>query len=78
MEETGKSIPTQQEVTEIFNVTHNVFFKKWKNIPVPDWDQLHREEQEIYRKYPYQLCKDILFHLVKVIERDYLERREPC
>jgi len=72
MADNRKSIPTPSEVRQIFNDTHNVFYKKWKDISTADqWANLIKDMHEIDSRYQCDLCRQILLELVKVIEHEF-------
>ena len=72
----AKNIPTQTEIRQIFNDTYNVFYKKWKDISSAEqWPLLMQDVYNIYVKYPYRLCRDILLNLVECIEEEFLNKQ---
>lgn len=73
----SNNYPSQEEVRSIFHETYNVFYKKWKDISNPeDWVNLIQEANELDKKYPYPLCRQILLELVQVIEGEFKTKQQ--
>lgn len=71
MEENVKNNPTPEQVRLIFKDTYN-FYLKWKDIDNDeDWNLLVEEEHELYRKYPFDLCKVNLKEFLIIIKKYY-------
>ena len=61
--------PTREEVKQIFNEIHNVWFKKFKDSKTDEeFQAMVKEAHEINKKYPYKLCENMLFDLANIIE----------
>ncbi len=68
--------PDQDQVRLIFRDTYN-FYLKYKDISDPeDWIPLIQDMRRIDRDYPCELCRRILLELVKIIEHEFMIRRQ--
>lgn len=77
MDENNKKIPSPTEVKQIFNEAYNIFYRKWHTISDQEqWASLMQEMREIDNRYNCDLCRQILLELVKVIEDEFLKRRD--
>lgn len=71
MEQKVNKTPTPEQIRMIYKDTYN-FYLKWKDInKEEDWDLLVKEEHELYKKYPFDLCKSILVEILTVIKNAY-------
>lgn len=71
MDEKCKDLPTLEQIRLIFRDTYN-FYLRWKNINDEKyWNLLIQEEHDLYRKYPFDLCKHILVEILTVIKTSY-------
>jgi len=68
--------PSIEEVKQIFNEVHNVWFKKYRESKTDeDFKNLIRDAHSIIKQYPYNLTKVMLLEMAKIIEH-YL--KEGC
>lgn len=57
-----------KEVAEIFNVTHNIFWRKWRDAPLTsqgiEWETIMKEYHEIMEQHDCELCRHIMVDLL--------------
>ena len=65
-----------EKVKVTFRDTYN-FYVKWKSISSSsDWPILMQEARDLGSKYDFDLCRQILVELIKVIEENDKNRRQ--
>jgi hypothetical protein len=69
------NVPDHENVKKMMNELYNGFYLKWRSIlTLENAGQMMQEVHEIEKKYPFQLCRDILVGLVESIEEEYRKR----
>jgi hypothetical protein len=77
MDERYNRILTPLEVREIWNITYNVFYKKWISPEtIHDSEVMWQEVREIDRKYNCKMCHEMLMGLVESIDQEIVRRNQ--
>lgn len=77
MDEQSNRILTPIEIREIWNITYNVFYKKWINPDIVyDPAAMWQEVYEIDRKYDCKMCHEMLMGLVESIDQEIVRRNK--
>lgn len=65
------------QVKEIFWQTYNVFWNKWKKVPLTrqssEWDEIVEEGWEIMERYHCDLCNHMVSDLIQIMKERYEE-----
>lgn len=69
--------PSKEEVKQIFNEIHNIWFKKHRDSKTDEeFQSMLKEAHEINKKYPYRLCENMLIDLANIIESNAKEGKD--
>lgn len=64
-----------EQVKEIFWQVYNVYWNKWKNVPLtrysPEWDEIVAEGAELIGKYRCDLCSHMVSDLIQILKERY-------
>nr|DAY91524.1 MAG TPA: hypothetical protein [Caudoviricetes sp.] len=65
------------QVKEIFWQVYNVYWNKWKNVPLtrhsPEWDEIVAEGAELIGKYHCDLCNHMVSDMIQILKERYEE-----
>lgn len=68
-------IPNHEQVKQFMYEVYNKFYLKWRNELTSDnIDQMMQEVYEFDKRYPFELCHDVILGLVECIEDEYRRR----
>lgn len=70
------NIPTPQQVKDIFKETYLFYLKYINSSTDKEFQDMLKESNDLYSKYPFDLCKSILIEVCNTIERYAKSRRE--
>lgn len=64
-----------EQMKEIFWQTYNVFWNKWKNVPLtrqsPEWDEIVEEGRELIKKYHCDICSHMVSDMIQILKERY-------
>lgn len=67
--------PTPEQVKGIYKDTY-IFFQRYSNLKTDiEAQMMIQESKELYNKYPFNLCKDILLEVCNIIGEYEKNRR---
>jgi hypothetical protein len=68
MEEKEKTFPNQEQVRLIYKDTYNLYLKFKDSKTDNEWNRLLFESNKLYKKYPFELCQEMVMGLLEIIE----------